>query len=703
MMSSLLFSLLTLFSLTLQFEQNDPGETMARKQAYYLAFSEQEKSALCDNNDEFACVLLFLNRLNDEKNDTPALFSFITKKFKGNARDVAVYLLMQKRMDSTDPHLLRIILAEMSEHFSKKLYPLYLKKLYYSGARQDFLEEYGQNCSSSLTIMKTQLLVNQGRYQEAFDFINDLPCTFGEWTYGKIDSVLAQKEKSYRTNSLNNEFRLWKLHLSFKKVRYKSTRRLADSWFPHLRKGRVSAWRGRVWRAKALTKQRIHGSAVKLYKSLEKNMETLVSLPEADIIRFFSGYGYSLAALGRNEASKQAYLKGFNLLNQSSKAAGLLFDAADMARIDGQFGVAEQLYTQLLELAPDHKKRGISEFLQFWMLWRMKKFQKASEYITFLQKRSDPNSYAFRRALYWRARTVAKLGDVETAKQLYRECYHLAPATWYGALAYTRIGGDVSIDLKGGEVAQEKSDILATTLFITALLGQKKQTVSRSVIHALAGQVTKKGSEIDRLLVAYATYRKGMYRISSRMLRSVASISEATRRYQMEHYPLQFQEDIMVNAGFYKVPPLFLLSLARQESFFNIKAVSSSYAIGLLQLLPSTAQILARSEGYGKVTVADLKKPLTNIRFASLYIRRLLNRFDERLPLAAGAYNAGSRKIKKWVNQKQEMELDEFIEDIPIFQTRNYVKKVMKNMASYHYLYLRKPLPVMNLKLPKPS
>ena len=98
MTSLMLFPLLTLFSLTLQFQQEDPGEAMARKQAYYLAFSEQEKSALCDKNDEFACVFLFLDQLDDEKKDTPSLFAFITRKFKGNARDVAVYLLLQKRM-----------------------------------------------------------------------------------------------------------------------------------------------------------------------------------------------------------------------------------------------------------------------------------------------------------------------------------------------------------------------------------------------------------------------------------------------------------------------------------------------------------------------------------------------------------------------------------------------------------------------------
>ena len=120
---------------------------------------------------------------------------------------------------------------------------------------------------------------------------------------------------------------------------------------------------------------------------------------------------------------------------------------------------------------------------------------------------------------------------------------------------------------------------------------------------------------------------------------------------------------------------------------FNVTAVSSSYAIGLLQLLPSTAQLLANSEGYGKITTANLKKPLTNVRFGIKYLSNLLKRFDNSIALAAGGYNAGPGRISKWLTQKPEMELDEFIEDIPIFQTRSYVKKVMKNYAIYQYIF----------------
>ncbi len=700
-MISVLLPLYSLFALTFRFESDDPGEELSRKYAYYQSFSIDEKKSLCGESDQFACVLLFLNYLQDDTQSNEMLFSFITQHFSAKERDVSVYLLARKRIDSIDPRLLRIIMAEMSDYFSRRLYPLYLKQLFHSGKYDRFLSEFRPSCSSSLSLLKLQLLVNRGQYLQAFEFINNLPCEFGEWFYVKVDALLTPQERHMRSVALAGEFRLWRLNYYYHRVRYGVLVKMANRWFPSIRKkGELYSWRGKVWKARALTKQRKHGQALRVYRFLHQKMGDMISIPQPDIIRFFSGYGYSLAAVGKSNLSKKVYLEGFNQLNQSPEAISLLFDAADMARIDGQFEDASCFYSQLLRIAPDFPRADMVRFLQFWMLWRQNRFDAALSYIDAIIRSVDKNSYSARRAYYWRARTLDKLGKKTEAEDTYRRCYERGPATWYGALAYTRLHGSVAMPIHSTrEFVDNTHELLPATLFLTALLSGK-QKVKNRLVRDLTGRINERGGELDRLLAAYVTFRRGMYRVSSRMLRSVATISDATRRYHLKHYPLKYQEEIAVNAGFYDVPALFLLSLARQESFFNVTAVSSSYAIGLLQLLPSTAQVLARSEGYGKVTVENLKKPLTNTRFAAAYIRRLMNRFDNRFPLVAGAYNAGSLKIAKWIRQKKTMELDEFVEDVPIFQTRNYIKKVMRNFASYYYLYHDAPLPVMDLTLP---
>ena len=95
-----------------------------------------------------------------------------------------------------------------------------------------------------------------------------------------------------------------------------------------------------------------------------------------------------------------------------------------------------------------------------------------------------------------------------------------------------------------------------------------------------------------------------------------------------------------------------------------------------------------------------MQKPLTNIRFGVRFLADLVKKFDGQIALAAASYNAGPNRIKKWIENDPERELDEFIEDIPIFQTRNYVKKVMTNYAVYHYIFYGKVYDGMNFRLP---
>ena len=224
--------------------------------------------------------------------------------------------------------------------------------------------------------------------------------------------------------------------------------------------------------------------------------------------------------------------------------------------------------------------------------------------------------------------------------------------------------------------------------------------MTAKVLKNAAKTIDSDGGEIDRLVASYAAKSVNNHTLAANILKSISNFSATSKEYFKLRYTVAFEEEILAHCDFYDVSPIFVFSIARQESLFDTSAISSSYAIGLLQLLPATAQTLATREGYGTIETKDLQKPLTNIRFGVRFLADLVKKFDGQIALAAASYNAGPNRIKKWIENDPERELDEFIEDIPIFQTRNYVKKVMTNYAVYHYIFYGKVYDGMNFRLP---
>lgn len=143
-----------------------------------------------------------------------------------------------------------------------------------------------------------------------------------------------------------------------------------------------------------------------------------------------------------------------------------------------------------------------------------------------------------------------------------------------------------------------------------------------------------------------------------------------------------------------KLHPSTLLAVTRQESAFQHRARSSADARGLMQLLPSTAKWTARKAGLRQPTTLDLYEPAINIRIASEYLARLMNRYDQQRPLAFAAYNAGEHRVDRWIKDRSGMPMEVWIENIPYRETRGYVKSVL----AFNHLYSKRmndPLPLL--------
>ena len=152
----------------------------------------------------------------------------------------------------------------------------------------------------------------------------------------------------------------------------------------------------------------------------------------------------------------------------------------------------------------------------------------------------------------------------------------------------------------------------------------------------------------------------------------------------LERFPRPYAERFTEAARTQGVPVTLAMAVARRESGFWTEARSPVGAQGLMQLMPRTAQSVAKSIDLDSPANLVLTQADTNIKLGTAYLGQLLQRFNDNRVLALAAYNAGPSRAKKWHTNPQP--IDAFIEGIPFAETRAYVKAVLLYAAIYAQL-----------------
>ena len=166
-----------------------------------------------------------------------------------------------------------------------------------------------------------------------------------------------------------------------------------------------------------------------------------------------------------------------------------------------------------------------------------------------------------------------------------------------------------------------------------------------------------------------------------------ASGKRSTARLRLE-YPRAYWTEVQAIAKETGLDPYFILSIARQESTFRPNLTSRSGASGVMQLMPATAKWLAEVDpNIEKLHVANLESPVNSLRLGAWYLHRMVQRSNGNLIDAAASYNGGPGNRDKWRAQFRNLDLDAFVDAIPIDETRDYVEKVLGNYAAYRSLY----------------
>ncbi|MCP9888603.1 lytic transglycosylase domain-containing protein [Cyanobium sp. ATX 6A2] len=302
------------------------------------------------------------------------------------------------------------------------------------------------------------------------------------------------------------------------------------------------------------------------------------------------------------------------------------------------------------------------------------------------------------RRRFWQGLARWQLGQRQQAREIWSDLLEQQPGGYYGWRAAVRLGqGDVELDpllapplapahwhpLGSDDPNQERLWRLSQPLEAWEhwLLGQHQRANGDPVAQIHEG----------RLRRAVGDHWLGLGRLEQASLRLPAQDCAWARVLERELHTPAFGEQLNAAGAEAAVPATLLAAVAKQESRFSPTVRSPVGAVGLLQLMPATAEeLLGRP-----LQVDELEQPALNASLGARYLRQLLQRWQGNPLLAVASYNAGPNAVAGWIDPRLSSEPELWVEAIPFPETRLYVKKVMGNLWS-----LQEPRPPACLSAP---
>lgn len=282
---------------------------------------------------------------------------------------------------------------------------------------------------------------------------------------------------------------------------------------------------------------------------------------------------------------------------------------------------------------------------------------------------------------YWAGRAASAAGRSTEANDYFTRASGF-PDQYYGQLALERQGKPIptpgaaerSVEL----ASADRTNFLARPIVRAALqLGREGQWMDQSkFVRAIAAQ-----AETDQDHVLASELARTLGRPDLGVMVGRRATASGLSGYAEASFPRMTVPD-----G-HQTNWTMIHAITRQESQFDRAIVSRAGARGLMQLMPATAAEVA-----GKMQLSysqgSLFDPSYNIQLGSTYFRQVLNYYGGSYPLAVAAYNAGMGNVNKWLKANGDPRLPggdmvQWIEDIPIYETRNYVQRVLENAVVY--------------------
>lgn len=380
----------------------------------------------------------------------------------------------------------------------------------------------------------------------------------------------------------------------------------------------------------------------------------------------------------------------------SARAAEMAYKIAFLVMDEGKYTEAIPLWRQALAM----RGAGKRENAEWYLAWSQYMAGQHDEAVTLLDgmlKGRNRRDDIHDRLLYWKGRVLEKQGKAEAAREMFRGVIGEHPNGYYAELAARRLKGDKRATaefwrasgagggasaMRGGAVSVSGASHLARAAFFDKL-GLHEEAARE--IRANGGG----GSDV--LVLAARNFAHDVaYRVAAGAGRGGQGGEPEPGDLLWEAgYPRAYDPLMARLTRGSTVDPRFIWAIMRNESTFRPEVVSPAGAIGLLQLMPSTAAKLAAAIGKPSVSRRDLFRPATNVALGTAYLQQIAAMFPGNHAAWAASYNAGEDAVERWIANGKLHDIEEWIEEIPYDETNLYVKKVMLSFWKYQKLYSR--------------
>ena len=373
-----------------------------------------------------------------------------------------------------------------------------------------------------------------------------------------------------------------------------------------------------------------------------------------------------------------------------------LWVAGRTAHFMGNYDHAQDYFSRLIKGHGGTDEASEAYFRSALIYYRKKEFSSAAALLEKLLERKSERYELL--AQYWFVRSLEQVNK-DRAKTVAATLMDRYPFSYYGLRLRAEANGNKLV----WPEQKEKAPVLDQNLF---LVGAQKKAWTRFVELSEAGWIAEAQTEWNQIPVlkdpglqvkaAEFLVSREQYMLAIRLLNSALDADPRLRREEFIKigYPKIFESLYLDQTKRYGIDPVLLRSLTRQESAFNLRAVSTSNAMGLMQMIPPTAQEIAKKLGLKISLPDDMFRPEINIPMGSFYVSQMLDQFKGNIPFALAAYNAGPYRLKNWIEGRDDIkslpekgsnlpEDELWFDELPWTETSFYVKAILRNALIY--------------------
>jgi soluble lytic murein transglycosylase len=386
---------------------------------------------------------------------------------------------------------------------------------------------------------------------------------------------------------------------------------------------------------------------------------------------------------------------------QGARSTKTLELAGEAALACDKFDIAQEMFSTLIEHHAGTPSAREAMLRSGLLHYRQAQYGQAAAELERLLVIPQNENYELS-ARYWLWRSLQKTKS-ERAAQIANDLMTKFPFSYYGLRARFERNGN----LLEWKIDRASQDVVESHQWLTT-----KERISWEKTQQLlkVGWLEEAQAELkelppvfkadDRAVRSLLWAASGQYQIASRLANDAWDEKAELRRppFTQSVFPTEFMPTILAQAELRQLSPELVQGLIKQESAYNVKAISSSNAFGLMQMIGPTAKEVASELHMGSLVLPEqMFQPQRNIQMGTYYLSRLITKYQGSVPLGLASYNAGPARIDRWIKARPSLKAipglhssdpdnELWFDEIPYAETSYYVKAILRNVLLYRVL-----------------